>query len=70
MNWVCLTLGAIFLALIAATATAIAILCRPPQCPLCKSPDVDEFPCHCICRICGSRWEEPKRFGSHGGCDL
>ena len=66
MNYLCVFIGAALLAFVASVATAIAFLCRPPVCPACKSLKVDEFPCHCLCRICGERWEEPRRFGSHG----
>ena len=69
MNYACLIFGAIVLALIAAIATTVAMLCQSPQCPGCESRDIEEYPAHCICRICGERWEEPKRFGRHGGSD-
>jgi len=70
MNYLCAIIGAALLACIAIAATAIALLCRPPACPVCKSREVDEHPWHCICRTCGQHWEEPKRFGNHGGSDL
>jgi len=70
MNYLCVIIGAALLALIATLATTIVLLCRPPKCPACKSPNVDEYPWHCICRTCGKQWEEPKRFGTYGGSDL
>ena len=69
MSNICVILGAGILALIAAAATLIVLLRRPPKCPACKSPMVDEHPCHYECRTCGEHWKE-SRFGSHGGGDL
>jgi hypothetical protein len=69
MNYLCAIIGAALLGVVAMAATTIVFLCRPPKCPACKSPEVDEHPCHCICRTCGERWNEP-RFGAHGGGDL
>jgi hypothetical protein len=70
MNYLCVIIGAALLASIAAAATAMVVLCRPPVCPVCKNREIDEHPSHCICRFCGSRWEEPKRFGTYGGSDI
>ena len=70
MSYLYIIIGALVLTVIGSIATAMALLCRPPICPGCKSPHVDEFPCHYICRLCGQRWEEPRRFGTYGGSDL
>ena len=70
MNSVCWILGGLLVALVVASGAAVVMLCRPARCPGCESLHIDEYPAHCVCRVCGERWEEPKRFGSHGGSDL
>ena len=62
-------IAALVLTIIAVGAVVVSFR-RPPRCPDCNSPDVDEYPAHRICCICGKRWEEPRRFGSYGGSDL
>jgi hypothetical protein len=70
MSYLYVIIGALVLAFIGSIATVIAFVCRPPICPACKSKHIDEYPAHCVCRLCGKQWEEPRRFGSHGGVDL
>jgi len=62
-------IAALALSVIAIGAIIVSFR-RLPHCPECGSHNIDEYPSHGICRLCGKRWEEPRRFGSHGGSDL
>jgi tRNA(Ile2) C34 agmatinyltransferase TiaS len=72
MNYLCVILAAILLALIGATAVAIVTRCRAPRCPACGWKEIVETAEGYFCKRCGESWrdQEPKRFGSHGGADL
>jgi hypothetical protein len=48
----------------------LLLVCRPPQCPQCGSHNVEEYPAHGVCRLCGRQFNWEHRFGSHGGQDL
>jgi hypothetical protein len=72
MTYLCVIFVAVVLAAIGILVTILATCGRRPQCPTCGSAQIDEYPLErwCVCRSCGNRFDEMKRFGSHGGSDL
>ena len=71
MTYICVILGAVVLAVIGILVTILATCGRRLQCPGCGSTQIDEYPLErwCVCRSCGKRYDEMKRFGN-GGSEL